>query len=238
VRLDVAGIGEASGPAAPWGRDPWTLYETDLVEQVRATLHDLRALGLPERTVLVGLCSGAYWGFQAACSDEHVAAALLFNSRLLAGDRFRGRSYDVPEPWKVASPAHWLRLLRDREGRAHGLVMMRAVLRLVTRAAAQAPVTLRARLRARRTGSSSLERAFDGLRDRGVMLRLLFSPGEPVLRQLEREGTLARLERWPNMRVEALPGPEAHTLQLVRLERAVHRRLDELLDELLGSAAE
>jgi dienelactone hydrolase len=237
VRLDVTGIGEASGPAAPWGRDPWTLYETDLVEQVRAALHDLRALGLPERTVLVGLCSGAYWGFQAACSDAHVAAALLFNSRLLVGDRFHGRSYDVPEAWKVASPAHWLRVLRDPEGRAHGLVMLRAVLRLLARAAAQAPVALRARLRARRTGSSSLERALDALRDRGVTLRLLFSPEEPVHRRLEREGTLAQLERWPNLRVEALPGPEAHTLQLVRLERAVHRRLDELLDELLGSAA-
>jgi hypothetical protein len=115
--------------------------------------------------------------------------------------------------------------------------MLRAVLRLLARAAAQAPVALRARLLARRTGSSSLERALDALRDRGVMLRLLFSPEEPVHRQLEGEGTLAQPDRWPNMRVEALPGPEAHTLQLVRLERAVHRRLDELLDELLGSAA-
>jgi hypothetical protein len=60
---------------------------------------------------------------------------------------------------------------------------------------------------------------------------MLFSRAEPVLETLRAEGRLERLERWPNLQLDLLPGPQAHTLQLVRLERDTHRRLDAALDE-------
>ena len=63
----------------------------------------------------------------------------------------------------------------------------------------------------------------------------MFSSNEPLLEELEEEGRLDRLDRWPNLGVETISG-NVHTLRSADSQRSAHEALDRALDDELQRA--
>jgi alpha-beta hydrolase superfamily lysophospholipase len=220
LRLDLEGIGDAGGDS-----DRFTelseLYVPRLVEQVIAALDTLEARGSAQRFVLLGLCSGAYWSFQSALRDERVAAAFMLNPRALFWDPMLEVTRDFRRG--VLRVSSWRSVLRGEIPPARFLALARgAPLALPRRAAA--------RRSARRAGDDQLDLAFDSLRDTGRHLQFVFSGNEPLYEELELDGRLQRLGRWPNIDLELIPG-EDHTLRPLESQRRASEALDRALEQ-------
>lgn len=212
LRLDLRGLGDADGDEGVYVRER-AFYDDELLEQTLLSLDRLQALGLPPRFLLTGLCSGAYLSFRAAVADERVVAALPIN--LWA---FHMSDHLVDE----RDIARARRLIRRRESvEASAARIALGVLRTIPRGAGR---------RSRRREAITL---LDGLAARGVELLLQFSSDEPLLADLERDGLTGELGRWPNLRVERIPG-EDHTFRTRALQRHVHAELDLALGRLLS----
>jgi pimeloyl-ACP methyl ester carboxylesterase len=218
LRLDLEGIGDADGDA-----DRFTelseLYVPRLVDQVIAALDVLQAQGAGERFVLSGLCSGAYWSFQAALRDERVAAAFLLNPKALFWDPLLETARDFRRG--VLRASSWRSVL-------HGEVPPARFVALARQAPLALPRRAAARRSARRSGEDQLERAFDRLRDDGKRIQLVFSGNEPLHEELELDGWLSQLDRWPNIALEMVPGRD-HTLRPLPSQRHTRETLDRAL---------
>lgn len=228
VRLDLEGIGDADGDGSAFG-ELAGLYVPALVDQVRAALDELTERGFGPRFLLAGLCSGAYWAFYAALSDERVVSIYLLNPRALFWDPSLDVSREVRKALLRSSA--WRRVLR-------GEIPMRRMARLayrtpgmfVRRAAARVAQRV-----AQRRGGDRLDRALDQLRDEGKRVQLMFSSNEPLYEELQMEGRLDRLDRWPNLGVELIAG-NIHTLRSAEAQRSAHQALDRALDDELQQA--
>jgi pimeloyl-ACP methyl ester carboxylesterase len=220
LRLDLEGIGDADGDAGRY-TDVGELYVPRFVTQVRAALDALAARGLPERFVLVGLCSGAYWGFQTALEDERVGAAILLNSRVLFWreglDEARDARLVRRQLFRAAS---WRKVLRG------DLPMPRERIAGVVRSLLRRP----------QLPADRVDAAFDRLRERDARLVLAFCAGEPLHEELRDSGHLDRLDAWPNVRLREIPGRD-HTLRPLWMHPHVDAVLDEALADELARVA-
>ena len=238
LRLDLEGIGDADGEAKKLV-DVAGFYVPGYIDQVRAALDALVARGLPSRFVLMGLCSGAYWGFHTALVDDRVEATIMLNPRLLHYESWIEGSRDVRRyRLMLLQPKTWKRVLRGETPwkRVRGAL----------RHALAAPLRLHERRqrerRTREAGGDSLDLLLDSLRDRRQRGFLVFTQGEPLYEDFEREGRLERLGRWPNLEMRFLSAgltdisgtPDAHTLRPVWLQRQVHEIVDGYLEQILG----
>jgi alpha-beta hydrolase superfamily lysophospholipase len=223
VRLDLEGIGDADGDSGAFG-EMAGLYVPELVDQVRGALDRLAELGYGPRFVLAGLCSGAFWAFHAALADERVVAAYLLNPRALFWDPTLDVTREVRKALLRSSA--WRKVLRGEipmermaglAYRTPGVLARRAVARVARGAARQA------------RGGDRLDLAFDRLRDEGKRIELMFSSGEPLYEELESEGRLDRLDRWPNIGLELVAG-NIHTLRSATAQASAHQALDRVLD--------
>jgi len=227
LRLDLAGIGDSDGDAERYA-DTGALYVQELVPQVIEAMDELEARGLPNRFLLMGLCSGAYWSFHAALRDPRVVATYLLNVRALFWDRSLAAVRDARKARWALEGSRWRRLLT-------GKVPLEAVLAVV-KATLMAPFTLTRRALESRRQRREIEEAFDQLRDAHQRLLLVFGEDEPVIDELERDGYLRELERWPNTEVRKLPG-NSHTFRPLRAQRRVYELLDEELEKDLEASA-
>jgi hypothetical protein len=222
LRVDLEGIGDADGDADRY-RDVAAFYVPELLDQVTVVLDALEARGLGDRFVLAGLCSGGHWAFQAAVREERVSAALLLNAGALIWDDDLVRRREGRKIARVLDPEWQRKILRGDVTMAR----MRAI------ATDYARHTIRRRLHARRTPGgppvkTSIHRALDRLRDTETRLVLAFSGDEALHAELEADGVLGRLERWPTVELELLPARD-HTLRPVVAQRAVLDLLDRQL---------
>jgi pimeloyl-ACP methyl ester carboxylesterase len=226
ARVDLAALGDSEGDPLPSG-DVAALYTRETSDQVRVTLDALEARGVARRFVLGGLCSGAYWSFHGALQDERVVSTLLLNPRAFFWDPNLERMRELRSG--LRSGTLWRRA-------AHGEASF-ARIRKLLQWSPSAPLMLArravSRRRARRLGGDELDRAFDSLRDSGKTLMVAFSGKEPLYEELAREGRLKRLERWPNLTLELLPGSH-HTLRQVDVQQATHQVLDEAMTRELA----
>jgi alpha-beta hydrolase superfamily lysophospholipase len=230
LRIDLAGIGDADGDDTGW-QDDASFYVPEFVDQARAALDVLVNRGLPDRFVLVGLCSGAYWSFHAALRDERVVAAFMVNPRALFWDGRRGLVAEAANARKLRSPRIWLKLMRGELSPERVLVFGRATAALLARL----PARLLARWRAHQTGGDRLDHALNKLFRTGKHVVFVFGPGEPLRAELEVDGRLTELAARPNVDVEYLAGDrEAHTLEPIGLQLEVHRILDRALERELA----
>ncbi len=230
VRIDLAGIGDSDGDARPLEQDEG-LYVPRYVVQTHEVLDALAARGLPDRFVLAGLCSGAYWSLHAALEDERVRAVFMINPRALFWHWTVGALRDARNLRKALRADTWYKLARgqitSQRARTVGQGVAVAVRSLPSRAIAAR--------RDRRSGGDELDRALARLQAADTQVLGLFTHGEPLLEELRRSGGLQRMGRRPNVRVVTIPGPLAsHTLEPLLLQR----RVNEVLDEALGAALE
>jgi dienelactone hydrolase len=230
ARIDLIGIGEGGGPATPWNGE-YALYDEALVEQVALALDALPGFGLPPRFLLIGMCSGAYWAFTRARQDPRIVGLDLLNTRMLLFDETRGSAAEVRHLRRLGGKEVWRDVLAGKLTWARA----RRLLRAVGVMALKLPGRVLGRLRAQAVGGDPLDLVLDGLRDQGTHVMLRFTDGEPLQDELARSGHLARLERWPNVTVERVPGPaDSHTFQVVRMQPGVHHALDAFLGAQLA----
>jgi pimeloyl-ACP methyl ester carboxylesterase len=218
IRLDLEGIGDADGELNPYAYDG-ALYVPKLASQAAGAVEALHELGLGERFVLGGLCSGAFWSFHTALEDPRVIAAYLLNPRALFWEESVQPGRDFRRG--VLNPSKWrkLRLIP----RARYIAFARWVLR--------SPVRLAASAMARALGRRAPDRvglALDRLSATRTHLLLLFSEREPLYEELMDSGVLSRLERWPNITLELVIGHD-HTLRPLISQRQAHEALDRAL---------
>ncbi|HEV7885693.1 MAG TPA: alpha/beta fold hydrolase, partial [Solirubrobacteraceae bacterium] len=219
LRIDLEGIGDADGDGGRY-RDAAKFYVPELLDQVAVVLDALEARGLGDRFVLAGLCAGGYLAFQAAVREQRVGAALLLNAGALVWDDDLPRRREGRKIARVLDSDWQRRILRGDVT----IARMRAI------AGDYARHTIRRRLRVRRTPAgppvtTSIHLALDRLRDTGTRLVLAFSEDDALHADLEADGILARLDRWPTVELERLPARD-HTLRPIVAQRAVHDLLD------------
>ena len=111
LRLDLGGIGDSDGDSESLANVA-EFYESRYTDQVRAALDQLEQERLGERFVVVGLCSGSSWAFQAALADRRIAAAFMINPRILYWDEALDVARDLRRTRLLVKPVIWKRILR------------------------------------------------------------------------------------------------------------------------------
>ena len=222
LRLDLEGLGDSDGDDSRFA-DVGELYIPQLVDQVQTAIDVVQAQGIAQRFVLTGLCSGAYWSFHGALRDERVVAAFMLNPRTLFWDasqetvRYLRRGLFQPASWRMV-------LSGDVQRSRVGSVLREAPRSLLRRAAARMQAM---------GDSDQVDLVLDLLRDGGKQLLFVFSENEPLHEELERQGRLPRNERWPNIKLELIPGRD-HTLRPHYSQERAHEALDRALDRELA----
>ena len=224
VRIDLEGIGDSDGDSAPY-RDTGALYDPKLVSQVIACLDHLTEHGLPTRFVIVGLCSGAYWGFHTAIRDERVSAAFLINPRALFWDPSIESSRNARKAAKVFRGSTWRRFFRGEVPLSKIGPVARGGIELMKKPAGSA-----AQSRERR---SDLADALERLTASDTRILLAFGGNEPLADELDREGSLHELHDQPGVKLATIPGSD-HTLRPIRTQQFVREMLDQALQSELG----
>jgi pimeloyl-ACP methyl ester carboxylesterase len=223
LRLDLDGLGDSDGDGERFG-DMAELYAPELLEQTRAALDRLERHCDVHRFALVGHCSGAFWSFHGALSDERVVAALMVNPRTFFWDasqatlRYVRRGLLLPSSWRLIARGH----VRPARIAAVVLQTPRSVLGRA----------LAGRRRSRENDELAL--ALDTLRSAGKRVRIVFSEGEPLHEELERQGRLRQGERWSNLTLQLIPGRD-HALRPLHSQQHAERALDRGLDSELQS---
>jgi pimeloyl-ACP methyl ester carboxylesterase len=233
LRVDLGSIGEAGGEEASYTATG-ALYAPSFTDEVVASLDAAAAATGAERFVVLGLCSGAYWGLHAAARDERIAAVALLNLRALVFDEFVSSARHARDLRGLALRWEtWRRLLRgELDLRRHAATARILLARLVAKIA-QLPARIAGRAEAPSKGSQG-DLLLDRLRDRDQRLLALFSGAEPLREELEADGWFERLDRWPNLDVVLLgTDVDTHTFQPGWLQRQAHALVDELLEEEL-----
>ena len=199
----------------------------------RPILDDLERRGFGPRFVLIGLCAGGYWAFHTGAADPRVVAALIINPRAMIWDaELLSRREARKVQTRCSSPRSGGGSLAARCGPPDGV-----------RCPGRSPVGRpSAVVRLRRAGCVLADPAdrwttvaglLDALSVTETRVVLAFSSDEPVYDELAADGLLARLDRWPNVVLEQLPGHD-HTLRPMIAQRALHRLLDAEFDRLIG----
>jgi alpha-beta hydrolase superfamily lysophospholipase len=224
VRLDLEGIGDSDGDERRYAADAG-FYIPERTEQTLAVIDQLKSRGLPNRYVLLGHCSGAYWALHAALADERVAGALMINLYSLYWSEALVAEREPSEALSALGRGGWRRLAR-RDVSADKL--RQAILSV-----RPGRIRVGARGSVERAQIDAVNAALDRLRDQDTEALLLLGQDEPLHRQLARYGHLDSLERWPNLRVERIPSRD-HMLRALWLQNHVHDRLDRALERVLA----
>jgi alpha-beta hydrolase superfamily lysophospholipase len=230
LRVDLEGIGEADGDESRF-TDVAEFYIPEFDDQVGAVLDALERQGVGSRFLLVGLCAGGYWSFRTALRDPRVQTAVLLNAGALKwhpdllGDR------EARKLARVLRRRWWKKLLLGEIS----LQQLRILGRSILRKAGQ--LTWRAvRLLTGRENTPAGDRGFDAEFDRLVeldtRLTMAFSAEELLHAELRSAGIPARLESWPNIELESLPGDD-HTLRSIPAQVAARELLDRELERAL-----
>ena len=223
VRIDLEHIGDPDEP-----QDASNLYAPGPIADTLAVLDQLRARGLPDRFVVVGLCAAAYWALHAALSDARVCGTMMINLYSFQWDDALKAEHNARELRQALRRTIWSRLLR-MDVTPHQLirglqVLVSTILRPGARRAA-------ARARSRPVGS-----VLDKLRDEGTESLVLLSDGEPLHEQFEREHVIDRLEEWPNLHLEQIPSRD-HLFQAFWLQSYVRDSLDRAIVRILDATS-
>jgi pimeloyl-ACP methyl ester carboxylesterase len=215
LRLDVEGVGEADGDPSPYV-ESMNLHVEALPRQVVCALDMLAARGLPDRFLLGGMCSGAFWAFQAALLDERVAGVVSLNPRVFFYD---------PDAEPTRELRRFIRIFTPT-GFRYMLMGDRRLLRLwrLVKWLAATPFRAASRRRNPPAPGDPLVDALQLMRDRGQRMDLAFSLEEPLHDTL-RAGH--RLEDLEAMGVHLYDLPHiSHTLKPVAAQRAASEVLD------------
>ncbi len=206
IRVDLDGIGDAgAGGAEAWATADF--YAPSIVRQVLRILDGLQTAEVGDRFLLVGLCAGASAAIVAAADPRVVGVVAINPGAIVYDDAVHARRARA-EVRRMRSPALWARAVRGDLDGARVAAVMRALAH-------------RPRIARRGESADRLTRLLRPLTDGHADIAVAFSGDEPLLAEIERDGTLARLEAVPGLVVSALPGTD-HTLRSPEAQAAAH----------------
>jgi pimeloyl-ACP methyl ester carboxylesterase len=227
VRVDLPGIGESEG-AEPDQLSDRSLYAERRTEQLLEIIDQLSQLELPDRVVVGGLCSGAYWALHAALADSRVAGTMLINLYAFRWSEQLTAERSTHASLRGLRARGWRRVV-DRELDLGTLKRATANLRPDRlRASAGHPVES--------ADARELLQALDTLRGRGTETLLLLSQDEALHRQFMSPEVLERFGREPGLTVEEIPSRD-HIFRAIPLQRHVHDALDRGLERVLAAVS-
>ena len=154
----------------------------------------------------------------------------MANPRLLVWDADLIARREVRTLTELQQAAGWRRLFRGEITLWRIRAVMRALLLHAWLGVTRLPSILR-----RKRGqvkANPVDVLLARLRDNGTRVLMAFSDDEPLHEELEQEGFFTRLDRWPNLEVQTLPGRD-HTFRPIVAQRGVHAMLDRELTRLL-----
>ncbi|MGZ4334454.1 MAG: hypothetical protein ACXVRJ_09310 [Gaiellaceae bacterium] len=227
LRIDLEGIGDADGDGDAY-HDVARFHDPHLVEHVTATLDALVEQGLPTRFVLIGLCSGGFWAFQSALTDERAAGAVMVNTRILFWHDHLDAFRDLHRTRLLTHATTWKRVLRGEVSAERWKSFARTMgasigARLLSRGHAREPSVFEWQ-------ALQVANAFTLLQEAGHSAHFVFCDGEPLRDELTAAQLLDRPERWPSVTATILPGRD-HTFNPTWM----HPHADAALDEAIRS---
>ncbi len=221
LRVDVEGIGDASGDSGQYLDTDDTFYTEALVSQSRAALDLAVERGMPDRFLLGGLCSGAFWAFQLAVADPRVSDVIALNPRMLMFERNVEGGRDLRKLRRMVTPRGVRNLLLEKQ----------KVKRLSRLAAFVVQMPLHRG--SSRTAKDELDQALRTMRARGQRLHMAFSGDEPLSRELCQ---LADQSKVADIGIEFHDLPyTSHTLKPLSAQVAAHAVIDEVVERALGA---
>lgn len=212
LRFDMPGIGDSSGHARATEQsnyyDLLPLSAPAYVDAASAALDAMASRGLPDRFVLVGLCSGAYWSLHAALRDRRVAAIVMLHPPALEWNDQADATYRSAQQRQTARSVRSRLLLRATWRKVlAGEISPARCLKLAWELGICSPLdTLRQRLvpKAEYGGAGMRGQSaalLDALRDRDQAGVLVLSSNDPLGEHATHGGLLSDLARWPNLEV-------------------------------------
>jgi hypothetical protein len=216
VRFDHIAIGDSDGEEHYY-EEIDAYYEPGMTDRNVAILRALEARGLPGHFVLVGLCSSAYWSFQAALADARVVGAFTINLPFF----FRTR-------WTLRVASGWIvrRKIRPEDSRIKAVAISRM------KKGWRAVLAARRMMARARRSPNQAELALDRLSSRGTEVLMLLTPGWPVWDELDGIRRLDAGGEMPGLNVRRIPGYDSR-LRPLPLQRFVTNELDDALTRVL-----
>jgi alpha-beta hydrolase superfamily lysophospholipase len=179
LRLDLAGIGESDGEET-LGTEG--LYQEHLVDRIQVATDSLRSSQGVRRFVAVGLCAGAFWAFHAAVRNPEIAGAILLNPRLFFWDPEVDRRRLLRRTVKGLSEwGDWCRLARGDVPLESIKQVARIALDRMQAGDGNRPLQI---------PRERMAKAWAAIERNRNRLTLVFTEGEPLLREMEEEGQL------------------------------------------------
>jgi len=221
LRLDLPGIGESDGEPS---LGIAALYQECLVDQVEAVMDSLRSRIGARQFAVVGLCSGAFWAFHAAIRSSDVHTAILLNPRLFFWDP------EVDQRRVLRRTAGLLADTTDWRRLAHGYVS-RKTFKRVARVVFDRFRTIRAGTgRQFQISPDEMAHARVALERNQNRITLIFTEGEPLLREMEEEGHLSSpiSSRLRCIRIANC----GHTFRPLWAQKKAHELIDDELDAI------
>lgn len=223
LRLDLQGIGESAGELY---LDVPSLYRESLMEQIEIAVDALRSRAGVKRFVVIGLCAGACWGFNAAIRNPDVRAAILLNPSLLDWDPGADRRRMLRN--MASGPSHWAELAQLIRGSILRGDLKRAALRVAERLG---------RKRSDRAGYIQMpfETPFEAwpyFERHQKRVTLVFRETEPLLEELQAAGQLPPASN-PWVRCVRVPNG-GHTFRPLWAQHIAHSVIDAELTNCAG----
>jgi pimeloyl-ACP methyl ester carboxylesterase len=216
LRVDLPGIGESDGDPVLGVPE---LYQDHLVEHVESVMQSLEGRIGARRFAVVGLCSGAFWALHAAARNRSIRSAVLLNPRLFSWD---------PEVDRVRALRRAVKGLvtwRDWRRVAGGRVQLDDIKRMIADGFRARSARDRRPFERQMESFASLCRGIDRHHTR---VTLVFSEGEPLLREMLEE---AALPSETGARIRAIRVPAGgHAFRPLWVQKVVHQLIDRELE--------
>lgn len=219
VRFDQRGIGDSDG-GENYYLNIERFYDARSIDDTLAILDNLEGRGLPNRFVLVGFCSSAYYSFQAALTDKRVLGAFMINLP------FFFRAW-----WDMHVPNGWVSRRKHRQDDpwfiSWGLSTLKGMLRALI-------YSRRLLLRARRLAPDRVDAALKQLSDQGKEVLLMFRPDAHLYHEILEDRHLDHIAQLPSVTLAHIPGRDVR-FRPFALQRFVSDELDRALTRALES---
>ena len=226
LRMDFIGIGESTGEL---DQNVAGLHHAQLVEQIEMVIDSLRSRIRAKRFAVLGLCSGAFAGFQAVVRNPDIRAAILLNPRLFFWDPEVDRRRILRRTINgVTSTATWSRFARGKITPQRMMQGARVVLDRLRKAGTDGDRDLQ-------IPPEAMAHSLAAIESNQSRVTLIFTEGEPLLLEMEEEGHLPPDN---DSRIRCVRVPNAgHTFRPLWAQELVHELIDRDLSPVLHEPA-
>lgn len=206
ARIDIPGLGDATGHADAQANHP---YQRHALDDLKTALHALRDRCQPASLHAAGICSGAYHALQLAAGERLLDSATVINP--LTFEWREGMTVAIPGSKVVAESARygrrafelsaWLKLFQGRVAYRRLLqVMSRRLMQVLWRGLRSGSAAIGLPIR------SHLDRTLAAAAAQGVTLHFVTADSEPGLAMLREQAgdTAAQLQLCGQLHVSVI----------------------------------